>query len=248
MCSADQEPFSLCLAINMSGSICNGYTGALCVGCPQIIASSDIQESFCRDVGVSWRSCCSNFAYVKELATLIVNLLGDLPVDKSFSVVQFASDARVVSGLSSTAQTLSTIGQLTYSGGLDNHADAIQKCEQSLSSSFNEKKMIMLITDGETGVPAYVPEGATESAATSAKNKGTFIFPVLVSPDAPDTNEGAIPLLSRISSSGKVFDFTDNNVSSDLQAHEDLLNHVLCSWNGCHAYEGGGCKEYPWMF
>mmetsp|Transcript_2812 Transcript_2812/g.4363 ORF Transcript_2812/g.4363 Transcript_2812/m.4363 type:complete len:214 (+) Transcript_2812:1049-1690(+) len=213
----------------MSGSLCNSYTGDLCIGCPQIIASSDVQESFCRDVGVSWRSCCSNFAYVKELATLIVNSLGDLPVDKSFSVVQFASDARVVSGLSSTAQTLSTIRQLTYSGGLDNHADAIQTCEQSLSSSFNEKKMIMLITDGETGVPASVPEGATESAATSAKNKGTIIFPVLVPPDAPDTNEGSIPLLSRISSSGKVFDFTDDDVSSDLQSQEELLNHVLCS-------------------
>jgi len=178
---------------------------------------------------VNWNSCCNNFANVKELATVIVNLLGDLPVDISFSVVQFASDARVVSGLSSAGQTLSTIGQLTYSGGLDNHASAIDMCQQTLSSSSNEKRIIMLLTDGETGVSEYVPEGAAESAATSAKSEGTFIIPVLVSPDAPDTNEGAIPLLSRLSSSGEVFDFTDYDMAGVLQLQEELLDHVSCS-------------------
>lgn len=228
MCAAEPKSFSLCLAINMSGSICNGRTGALCTGCPQIILSSDIQESFCRDVGVNWNSCCSNFANVKELATSIVRLLGNLPVDKYFSVVQFASDARLVSGLSSTGQTLSTISQLSYTGGLDNHASGIQKCQQTLSPSTSEKRIIMLVTDGETGTPDYVPAGAIESAATSAKNEGTFIFTVLVPPDAPDTNEGAIPIFSRISSNGEVFDFTDRDMSSVLQVQEGLLNHVSC--------------------
>mmetsp|Transcript_665 Transcript_665/g.1385 ORF Transcript_665/g.1385 Transcript_665/m.1385 type:complete len:231 (+) Transcript_665:1615-2307(+) len=228
MCTTEPTSFSLCLAINMSGSICNGRTGDLCTGCPQIIQSSDIQESFCRDVGVNWNSCCSNFANVKELATSIVRLLGNLPVDKYFSVVQFASDARLVSGLSSTGQTLSTISQLSYSGGLDNHASAIHKCQQTLSPSTNEKRIIMLFTDGETGTPDYVPTGAIESAASSAKNEGTLIFTVLVPPDAPDTNEGAIPIFSRISSNGEVFDFTDRDMSSVLQVQERLLNHVSC--------------------
>jgi len=86
----------------------------------------------------------------------------------------------------------------------------------------------MLFTDGETGTPDYVPTGAIESAASSAKNEGTLIFTVLVPPDAPDTNEGAIPIFSRISSNGEVFDFTDRDMSSVLQVQERLLNHVSC--------------------
>mmetsp|Transcript_41798 Transcript_41798/g.87737 ORF Transcript_41798/g.87737 Transcript_41798/m.87737 type:complete len:676 (+) Transcript_41798:110-2137(+) len=227
-CSTDGKPFQVCLAINMSGSLCNGRTGALCIGCPQIMPSSDAEESYCRDMGVSYSSCCNNFATVKALTSVIVNWLGDLPAGKSFSVVEFASDARVVSGLSSTAQTLATIGQLTFSGGLDNHASAIQMCQQTLSSSSLEKRVIVLITDGETGVPDHVAEGATEAAAYFAKADGIFIIPVLVSPDPPDTNEGATTLLSRISSDGQVFDFTDNNMSSARQVQEQLLNHVSC--------------------
>lgn len=214
----------------MSGSLCNGPTGALCIGCPQIYQSSDFQDSYCRDVGVEWNSCCSTFADAKELAKSIVNLLGGLPVEKSFSVVQFASDARVVSGLSSTPQTLSTISQLTYSGGLDNHASAIQMCQQTLSSSSYKKKIILLLTDGETGTPDYVPEGSAESGATSVKNEGTYIYPIFISPDPPDIRENTIFMLSRISSIGKVFDFTDGSTSSASQEKDSAQGQHVSSF------------------
>jgi len=209
----------------MSGSICNGPTEALCTECTEL---PDLQDSFCRDAGVSWGSCCDNFADIKRLTLLFVILLGNLPEDKDFSVVEFASDARVVSGLSSTGKAVSAVTRLSYSGGPDNHASAIEMCQQTLSLSSNRKRIIVLVTDGETGMPNNVPEGAAESAATSAKNEGTFIIPVLVSPDAPDTNEGAIPLMSRISSDGEVYDFTDYGVSSIAEVQERLIDQILC--------------------
>lgn len=228
-CSADPPSFSVCLAINMSGSLCNGNTGALCIGCPTVRPSSDPQEQYCRDAGVEWSSCCANFADVKELAASIVTSLGSVPADTSFAVVEFASDARVVSRSSPASLTASTIGRLTFSGGLDNHASAIQMCQQTLSSSSHERRIILLVTDGETGRPEYVPEGSTESAAAAARNEGTYIFPVLVPPDPPDANAFAVPRFRRISSSGEVFDFTnDGNAQSVSKVREEVLRHVSC--------------------
>lgn len=179
---------------------------------------------------MAWSSCCSNFAKVKDLAKLLVNLIEGLPVNTDFSVVQFSSDARVVSGLSSAAQTSSTIDYMTYTGGLDNHGSAIQSCQQTLSSSPNDKRIIMLITDGQTGMPPDSSDESAELAANSAEGDGSVVVPVLVSPDPPDTNENAIPLMERISSDGRLFDFTEytTGVSSALVLREELLDHLSC--------------------
>lgn len=179
---------------------------------------------------MAWSSCCSNFAKVKELITVIVNSLGDLPAEKSFSVVQFASDSRLVSGLSSTAQTLSTVGQLVYSGGHGDHSSAINTCRQSLSSSLfsDRKNFIVLITDGKTSLPESVPDNAADLAAESAKNEGTFIIPVVIPPDAPDISQG-IPFLVGISSGGEIFDVRDYDVSKIQQLQERLVGQVSCS-------------------
>lgn len=208
----------------MSGSICNGPSGALCIGCPN--------DNICQEPGVSFNSCCNNFANVRELSTAIVNSLGELPTEKSFSVVQFASDAQLVSGLAPFGETLSTIDQLIYSGGLADHSSAIATCQQSLYSSLyapDRNRFIILVTDGNTGVPDYVPVGAAEASATSAKNEGTIIIPILIPPDSPDTNYQSIPFLIDLSSDGAIIDVTDYDLSKILQVQERLVEQVSVS-------------------
>mmetsp|Transcript_34836 Transcript_34836/g.61204 ORF Transcript_34836/g.61204 Transcript_34836/m.61204 type:complete len:917 (+) Transcript_34836:152-2902(+) len=221
-CSTEQE-FNLCVAIDMSGSVCNDGMGSECLECRSAFLPMFF-TSECRDRFVSEDTCCNNFANVKEFSSLMVNLLGDFPAEKSFSVVQFATNARLVSGLSSTAQTLPVIGKLDYTGGLTNHASAIQMCQQTLSTFGSRKNFIMLITDGVSSEPEFDPEGAAETAAVSAKNDGTFIIPVFIS---PRNDWSALAFMRRLSSDGKVFDVTDFDSLNSLQ--DRLVDQVSCS-------------------
>mmetsp|Transcript_41802 Transcript_41802/g.87753 ORF Transcript_41802/g.87753 Transcript_41802/m.87753 type:complete len:1083 (+) Transcript_41802:251-3499(+) len=224
-CSSDEKPYSMCFAVNMSGSICNGPFDNSCTECTTL---PDRQDSVCRDDGVSWGSCCQNFADMKELAMVLAMVFGNLPGDNDFSVVQFASYARIVTELSSTGTAVVAIGSLTYTGGLDNHASGIEMCQQTLLSSSKSKKIILLVTDGEAGRPYDIPKGAAESAAESAKNDGVIIVPVLVSPDPPDTDENAITFLSQLSNDGEVFDFTGRGALSIGQVNDRLIGQISC--------------------
>eukprot|EP00579_Thalassiosira_antarctica_P032499 CAMPEP_0202001590 /NCGR_PEP_ID=MMETSP0905-20130828/7656_1 /ASSEMBLY_ACC=CAM_ASM_000554 /TAXON_ID=420261 /ORGANISM="Thalassiosira antarctica, Strain CCMP982" /LENGTH=916 /DNA_ID=CAMNT_0048558319 /DNA_START=165 /DNA_END=2915 /DNA_ORIENTATION=- len=221
-CSTEQE-FNLCVAIDMSGSVCNDGMGSECLECRSAFLPMFF-TSECRDRFVSEDTCCNNFANVKEFSSLMVNLLGDFPAEKSFSVVQFATNARLVSGLSSTAQTLPVIGKLDYTGGLTNHASAIQMCQQTLSTFGSRKNFIMLITDGVSSEPEFDPEGAAEAAAVSAKNDGTFIIPVFIS---SSNDWSALAFMRRLSSDGEVFDVTDFDSLNSLQ--DRLVDQVSCS-------------------
>lgn len=224
-CSTEKE-FNLCLAVDMSGSVCNDGSGAECSGCrasflPMFFSSS------CRDSFVDEDTCCNNFANVKEFSGIMVNLLGDFQADKSFSVVQFSTSAEVVSGLSSVEQVSQVINQFDYTGGLTNHESAIQKCQQTLedSPSSDRKNFIMLVTDGVSSEPGFDPEGAAERAASVAKSAGTFIIPVFISPNGNDPS--ALAFMRRLSSDGKVFDVTDFGSLTSLQ--DRLVDQVSCS-------------------
>eukprot|EP00581_Thalassiosira_minuscula_P010308 CAMPEP_0183710014 /NCGR_PEP_ID=MMETSP0737-20130205/5903_1 /TAXON_ID=385413 /ORGANISM="Thalassiosira miniscula, Strain CCMP1093" /LENGTH=892 /DNA_ID=CAMNT_0025938237 /DNA_START=120 /DNA_END=2798 /DNA_ORIENTATION=+ len=220
-CSTEHD-FNLCLAIDMSGSVCNDGKGSECLECrapflPMFFTSE------CRDMFVSEDTCCNNFADVKEFSSNMVNLLDNFPADKSFSVVQFATNAQLLNGLSSVTQTLSIIDRLDYTGGLTNHADAIKMCQKNLQSFGNRKKFIMVITDGKPSEPDYDPEGAALAAASSAKYDGTFIIPVFIS---PDNDWDAFAFMRKLSSDGKVFDVTDFGSLNMLQ--DRLVDQVSC--------------------
>lgn len=207
----------------MSGSVCNAGIGAECLGCRAAFLPMFF-ESECRDSFVSEDTCCNNFANVKEFASLMVNLLDDFPAEKSFSVVQFATNAQLVSGLGSLEQTLPVIGQLDYTGGLTNHASAIQMCQQTLSPFDNRKNFIMLITDGVSSEPSFDPEGVAERAAINAKSQDTFIIPVFIS-GANDLS--ALSFMRRLSSDRNVFDVTDFDSLNSLQ--DRLIGEVSCT-------------------
>ena len=227
-----EQGFNLCLAVDMSGSVCNDGDGSDCNECTSGPTLFGITIPFfgtdCRDSFVSEDTCCSNFATVKGFSSTMVNLLGDIgdfAVDNSFSVVQFATNAQLVSSLASADQTVQVIDQLDYTGGLTNHASAIQACQQTLPSNDNSRKnFIMLITDGVSSEPGFDPEGEALAAARVAKTDGTFIIPVFISPYNDVT---ALSFMSQLSSDGKVFDVTDFDSLSSLQ--DSLITQVSCS-------------------
>ena len=217
----------------MSGSVCNSGSGSECTGCEDSFLDSIFSMFFepeCRDSFVSADTCCGNFDNVKQFSSLIVGALADFDAEKSFSVVQFATNAQLVSSLSSGVQTMSVINQLDYTGGLTNHQAAIQACQGSLQSFDSRKNFILLVTDGVPTVGSVAAdvaaaEGAAEAAATSAKSAGTHIIPVFISPNGNDVS--ALNYMRRLSSDGKVFDVFDFASLNSLQ--DRLIDEVSCS-------------------
>ena len=227
-CTTEQQDFNLCLAVDMSGSVCNdGVDGSTCDECtvPTIFGIPFTFDYDCRDSYVSEDTCCRNFANVKDFSSTMVYILGLLSGEKSFSMVQFATSAQIISYLDSYEQTRDTIDRLDYTGGMTNHASAIQACQQTLSYGNSSKKnFIMLITDGVPSKPEYDPEGAAEAAARTVKTEDTFIIPVFIS---SFYDEDALAFMSRLSSDGKVFDVTDFTSLNSLQ--DSLVDQVSCS-------------------
>jgi len=221
-CSTEQD-FNLCLALDMSGSVCNGGGGSECEECRASFLPIFF-NSECRDKFVNEDTCCNNFANMKQFSSLMVDLLGDFPAEKSFSVVHFSTDARLANGLSSVAKTLRIIDRLDYTGGLTNHMAAIQMCQRNMPARKKRKNFIMLITDGVSSEPGIDPEGAAERAARAAKLDGTFIIPIFIS---TDNDRSALAFMRRLSSDGKVFDVTDFASLDKLQ--DSLVNQVSCS-------------------
>ena len=54
-----------------------------------------------------------------------------------FSVVQFATAARRVTGLSSSNVVIPFLNGLDYTGGFTNHAEALVECQQTFVSCFD---------------------------------------------------------------------------------------------------------------
>jgi len=223
-CSTSTEhDFNLCIAIDMSGSICNSGTGSECVDCQSTFLPIFFMSE-CKDFFVTEDTCCSNFANIKEFSALIVTSLGESSANTSFSVVQFATNAQLVSGLASADQTVPVFGRLDYTGGLTNHASAIQTCQQSFPSEGSMKNYILLITDGVSSQPDVDPEGSAEAAAATAKSRGTSIVPLFIS---KNNNLSALSFMRRLSSDGKVFDVADFASLNSLQ--DGLVDQVSCA-------------------
>jgi len=211
----------------MSGSVCNDNSGSDCLGCKTSLMASFLPMFFsseCRDSFVSEDTCCDNFASVQDFSSLVVDSLGDLPGEQSFSVVQFATTAQLVSGLSSGARTRAALAGLDYTGGLTNHREAIRKCQGTFSFEDGRKKVIVLITDGVSSEPEIDPAGVALEAARAAKSDGTLIIPVFIS---PNNDWEALSFMKGLSSDDKVFDVTDFGSLSSLQ--DKLVDQVSCS-------------------
>ena len=229
MCSREPDDFNLCLAVDMSGSVCNNGSGSECIDCDQSFLDDIISiftQTGCRDNGVDVRTCCSNFASVKQFSSLMVGALEELRADKSFSVVQFATNAQLVSNLNPVQETTRVIENLlVYTGGLTNHQAAINMCQGTFRSFPGRKNFILLVTDGVPSEPFADPEGAAEVAADAAKAEGTHIIPVFIAATGNDLQ--ALEFMRRLSSDGEVFDVYDFSTLNSLQ--DRLLDEVSCA-------------------
>lgn len=226
-CGATAHDFHLCLALDMSGSVCNGDTDSDCLECRIGFLESVLPMFFtpdCRDGSVSEDTCCDNFARVQDFAALLVDSLEDVPADKSFSLVQFATTAQLARGPSSAAQTLAVIEQLDYTGGQTNHAAAIRQCQDALPATGGGKNAIVLVTDGLSTEPEGEAADAAEAAAGRAKAAGTLVTPVFID---RENDEDARSFMGRISSDGRVFDVTDFGSLDSLR--DQLVEQVSCS-------------------
>lgn len=245
-CRTLEQEFNLCLAVDMSGSVCNGDSGSDCLECRTSLLGSLLPMFFsseCRDGTVSEDTCCTNFANVKDFSSLVVDALGELPGENSFSVVQFATNAQLVSGRSTAARARAVLDGLDYTGGLTNHAAAIGRCRGSLAASPSgplssddgasvlpwapaaaRRDVLVLVTDGVPSEPAADPEGAAAAAARAARDDGIVIVPVFI---APDNDGSALSFMRGLSSDGEVFDVTD--FASLDSVRDRLVQQVSCS-------------------
>ncbi|KAK1735120.1 hypothetical protein QTG54_014186 [Skeletonema marinoi] len=223
-CIAAGEDMNLCLAIDMSGSLCNRGTGYECLGC----VLEAFTASICNKDGVEISTCCGNFHNVKEFAKRLISVFETIPSEQSYSIVGFATNASFVSNLVPlSVDAFSSLDSLAYSGGRTNHAAAISSCQQSLSNAnaTERKNMIMLITDGNPTEPDQETTAINDAiaAAIQAKEAGSILIPVMLTTTSIDNN--TTDYMTEISSEGLFFNTSLSTLDS---VEESLLSKVLC--------------------
>lgn len=135
-CNTNIDDFNLCLALDMSGSVCNQGTGFECNQCePSLICNAD---------GVPSNTCCNNFVNVIDFAKGMVSSLSELDSNQTYSVVQFATNATLVSSLTLSNRTLDALDEIVYTGGCEYlthvplHIFSLIVCLANMPSSSNK--------------------------------------------------------------------------------------------------------------
>jgi hypothetical protein len=138
----------------------------------------------------------------KEFATFLIGNLTDTIEPENtveFSVVEFATQAFITSGLTDDVAAKAAVNGIAYSGGFTNTEQAILKCNATLNTSTADVKYIALFTDGAPTVFGFTDTGpssgcnvnggpvgsdcrnAAVDAAEAAKAAGIQIATILVS-------------------------------------------------------------------
>jgi len=223
-CAESRGNFNLCVALDMSGSVCYRAIGGPCEACYPATRS-------CNSGGKKLNICCPNFANMLDFTRSLIAALGELPTDYDVSIVQFSTNATVVSKLENTRKSIKTINKLKYTGGQTNLAGAISSCQSTLDESPPDRENIMLIiTDGRpnVGTESKSAEGAATAAALNANTRDTFIIPVMIEQPNSNRQRAVSFLTNNISSDGKVF-VSDFNGLVDLQ--DSIFEQVTCQAN-----------------
>eukprot|EP00522_Entomoneis_paludosa_P002711 CAMPEP_0172473096 /NCGR_PEP_ID=MMETSP1065-20121228/68676_1 /TAXON_ID=265537 /ORGANISM="Amphiprora paludosa, Strain CCMP125" /LENGTH=1381 /DNA_ID=CAMNT_0013231265 /DNA_START=638 /DNA_END=4783 /DNA_ORIENTATION=+ len=194
------KPLDICIAIDISGSICSPYSSTNCVNCN--CRSNTDGASDNNILNGDTNQCCQNFADERDFTAHLIEQADALEYDQQFSVVSFSteSDIRVPSngnpGLVDAATAKSFVqNSFFYKGGWTNTGDAIKNCHDSLATSTNGAGVMVLITDGTPTTGAHysngneVPKGSSYSEhrawatdkADAAKGDGITIIPVVIS-------------------------------------------------------------------
>ncbi|KAL7442131.1 hypothetical protein ACHAXM_011148 [Skeletonema potamos] len=213
-CPPQNGNFNLCIALDMSGSVCGGGECLLCE-----------PMSSCNSFGINQQRCCNNFDNVLEFSKALVGELGALKTQQDFSLIHFATDAEIASTLQNANQAIKTLQQLQYTGGRTHLGAGITLCQRTLNSSTAGRKNLMLVvTDGYPSQPTDNAREVAVQAAIDAKNKGTHIIPIFI--EQADSNDPeAVELMKEISSDTHVF-LTD--FDSIVSLKDTIFEQVIC--------------------
>jgi len=185
------QPLDICVAIDISGSVCsvgNDIQGCDSCNCRDSSNMYEVNGVDNEDL------CCDNFVYERDFATNLVNQANALDDEQRFSIVSFATESsfRVPNGAAGLADAASATTYLNnnfvYSGGWTNTGDAIAQCHASLAQSSRLGKVMVLLTDGQPtrGDDRYSNGAKQEhrdfaaTKADAAKNDGVTLIPVIV--------------------------------------------------------------------
>ena len=153
----------------------------------------------------------------KEFATFLIGNLTDAIEPENtveFSVVEFATQAVITSGLTDDVAAKAAVSGISYTGGWTNTEQAIRNCTETLKDSTADEKSIVLLTDG---APTTFGEFATDRAPGCDANGGPKDSPcreaaVTAADEAKALGINiATVLVSTVSTDG---DFLEKNISS----------------------------------
>jgi len=156
-----------------------------------------------------------------------------------FSVVEFATRAKITSGLVNSTTAINAVENIDYTGGWTNTEQAIRNCTETLDKSDADLKFVLLLTDGSPtaigefatgradgcdadGGPKNSPcRTAAVTAADEAKAADIQIATVLVSTVSTDGDF----LEDRISSSPDLF-FPAPNFGNLTELVDDIVEEI----------------------
>lgn len=183
------KPIDVCIAIDMSGSVCSP---------PNKIQSCkgwNVCSSNCKQDGFTDGQCCANFKAEMDFATAIVNGIDAFDNTQQFSLVSFADSASTHSGLKSASEVVAEIADLHYTGGWTITSDAIKDCHETLKDSKNARALVLVTdgtpTKGSPGTSAGYKIQHKEYAqrmAQEAKDAGIRVIPVFISTGDTDVS------------------------------------------------------------
>ena len=99
--------FNMCVALDMSGSVCNQDTGFECMACLPDMVCNTIFNS--EDKAM----CCDNFQEMVDFTKDIVNELSqNQKVEQSYSIVGFNDDSKLVMDMANAEDTLLALEEI----------------------------------------------------------------------------------------------------------------------------------------
>jgi len=135
------KPVSVCFALDESGSVCSIGTSR---NCDDLQNNAGEENAQCDYLNNCPKFNNSTKTFAKDIITSINGVSG-----AEFSVVTFATNSNIDTGLTSMDTSKSIIDALEYSGGQTNTQAAIVDCRRELTSApEGNVKYIVMITDG----------------------------------------------------------------------------------------------------
>ncbi|KAL7478572.1 hypothetical protein ACHAW6_004332 [Cyclotella cf. meneghiniana] len=110
-CTTNSD-FDLCLSLDNSCSIC-GFRIDKCLFCELALPST----------------YCNNCSDIIKFSKLMVFMLEQFEADKSFSVVQFATNSQIIRNLAMANETLGVLNNVRYSGGSTEIGNPMRLCQ-----------------------------------------------------------------------------------------------------------------------